>query len=113
MIIRTKLAAMDNNYNVGRKQARVQKGSNAGDDRYRLVFPKAKKQWIVKTIYVEKDYSWRKDLIDNVVFFLVHDEHENIQMSNKISSIPPNIATKQRPDKNEAIKNHISRGIMY
>ncbi len=69
MIIRTKLAAMDNNYNVGRKQARVQKGSNAGDDRYRLVFPKAKKQWIVKTIYVEKDYSWRKDLIDNVVFF--------------------------------------------
>jgi hypothetical protein len=112
MIARTKLAAMDNNYNVGRKQARVQQGLRAGEDRYRLVFPKAKKHWVVKAVYVEKDYSWRQDLIKNVLSFFCNDNNETVQIDSGLFAIPPNIASEQRPDKSEAIKNHVSRGII-
>ena len=46
MIAKTALAALDNNHNVGGQQATTQ----AGDLRYKVVYPKGKKDWVAKPI---------------------------------------------------------------
>ena len=43
MVARTQLAALDHNHNTGRNQATTATGE---EKRHKLVFPKAKKQWI-------------------------------------------------------------------
>ena len=50
MVARTQLAALNNNANTGRKQARIKEGEWAGEARYKLCFPKANKRWVVKPI---------------------------------------------------------------
>ena len=50
MVVRTQLAALDNNVNAERQQALVKSGEHAGQERYKACFPKAHKRWVVKPI---------------------------------------------------------------
>ena len=67
MVARTQLAALDNNANTGRNQARVQVGEHAGEARYKMCFPKAHKRWVVKPISEKKSYHDLSGMISEVI----------------------------------------------
>ena len=67
MVARTQFAALDNNANTGRSQALVQSGEHAGEARYKLCFPKANKESVVKPISEPKSYSFLTGLLTEVI----------------------------------------------
>ncbi|KAK3108750.1 hypothetical protein FSP39_014807 [Pinctada imbricata] len=67
MVARTQLAALDHNNGTERDQAVVQKGERAGELMYKQVFPKCSKRWVLKPIYVKKNFNFRKDLMSRTV----------------------------------------------
>ena len=107
MVARTQLAALDNNHNCSRKQAVVKHGSSQGSLRYNLVFPKVRKTWVVKPIMEEKDYKYLDVLMENVLKCM--RPRKNSKKKSKKIKKSKNIATKEKPDKETAIKEHISR----
>ena len=99
--MRSQLAALDHNYNLGRKQAKTQDGQL----RFNIAFTKRRKAWIVKKIYEEKDTEWIKELLQETVSARLGSDviqSRKPEMSRNIASIP-------RPDKEELIQRHISR----
>ena len=103
MIARTQLAALDNNHNCSRKQAVVKQGSSQGSLRYNLVFPKGRKTWVVKQIIEGKKYQYLDVLMEDVLQF------ERPKKKSKRAQKSKNIATKEKPDKETAIRAHISK----
>ena len=109
MRARTQLAAVYHNCNVGRQQAKTEKGQL----RYRLVYPKSKGQWVVKKVY--------DDPMNRVLLDLMETAHETKRSMQRGKNpecirdyevpqdIPKNIAQKPLPDKEKAIPSHISR----
>ena len=67
MVARTQLAALDNNANTGRKQARIKKGERAGEAPYKLCFPKANKRCVVKPISEKNSLQYLSGLLSEVV----------------------------------------------
>ena len=63
MIARTQPAALDHNNNVDRNQATTAHEQK----RYKVVFPKAKKQWIAKPIMEPKSYGYLNDMLAAVL----------------------------------------------
>ena len=63
MIIRTALAALNNNHNVGRQQATIQ----AGDLRYKVVYPNGRKDWVAQPITEVKSYDYIAAMLTKVV----------------------------------------------
>ncbi|XP_031755428.1 uncharacterized protein LOC108644833 isoform X2 [Xenopus tropicalis] len=111
MIARTALAALSHNRNVNRQQAVVKSGKKStlavGKKRFKIVFPKQKKQWVAKPIY--------EALLDEHLFEIMSDSikilngeitHEWLSMSKRM---PKNIATCERPAKSEVIEQYLSR----
>ena len=96
MIARTQLAALDN-------VAVVKHGSSQDSLWYNLVFPKVRKTWVVKPIMEEKDYKYLEVLMENILVF------KRLKKKSKTIKKSKNIATKEKPDKETAIKTHISR----
>ena len=117
MEARTCLAALDNNYSLGRQQ---KVNCKTGNLCYRLVFPKASAQWVVKALYEEKSYEWVKNLAETALQMceklqsnvekenLSHKNEDAIDVTQK-ESRKDNIATLPRPDKEEAVSRHLSR----
>ena len=109
MRTRTELACLHHNHNVGRQQAHTA----AGTPRYKLVFPKAKGEWVVKKVYKKTDMA--------ILIALMHDVHDvKVSLSHGeavecISNytvpkdIPKNIATKEAPKKKDAVAEHQTR----
>jgi len=56
MICRTQLAALDYSHNVDRQQAVLKKGKHRGELRYRSVYTKHVKQWVLKPVMESKQY---------------------------------------------------------
>ena len=55
MVARTQLAAMDHNFNLDRPHAETtNKDGQAGQTRYKVVFPKGRKEWVAKPIRKKK-----------------------------------------------------------
>ena len=106
MVARTQLAALDNNANTGRKQARNKEGERAGEARYKLCFTKANKQWVVKPISEKKSFQYLSGLLSEVV--------KRVELGNAVAPpmpvrLPKNIACKPTPIMADAIKQHRSR----
>ena len=106
MVARTQLAALDNNANTGRKQARIKEGERAGEARYKLCFPKANKRWVVKPINEKKSFQYLSGLLSEVV--------KRVELGNAVIPampvhLPKNIASKPAPIVADAIKQHRSR----
>ena len=106
MVARTQLAALDNNANTGRKQARIKEGERAGETRYKLCFPKANKRWVVKPINEKKSFQYLSGLLSEVV--------KRVELANAVIPampvhLPKNIASKPAPIVADAIKQHRSR----
>lgn len=101
MVARTKLAIMDNNFKVGREQAVTAQGTT----RYSLSFKKQSKDWIVRKIYEPTSQTFTNSLVERVLERRQNqtaDDRPHFQQ-------PPNIASKPRPLKEDAIQKHRSR----
>jgi ribonuclease HI len=109
MVARTQLAALDNNHNCSRKQAVVKKGSNVGSLRYNLVFPKMRKTWVVKPIKEAKQFDYITTLMENILRYKKSKKPKKSKKAKKSAKQAKNIVTKEKPDKETAIKAHISR----
>ena len=105
MVARTQLAALDNNANTGRSQAVIKSGERAGEARYKLCFPKAKR-WVVKPINEKKSYEFLSDLLSEVLS-CVEQGHAAAQPLHL--PLPRNIASEPAPTKSDAIRQHRSR----
>ena len=106
MVARTQLAALDNNANTDRKQARIKEGEREGEARYKLCFPKANKRWVVKPISEKKSFQYLSGLLSEVV--------KRVELGNAVAPpmpvrLPKNIASKPAPIMADAIKQHRSR----
>ena len=67
MVVRTQLAALDNNANAERPQALVPSGKHAGQKRYQACVPKAHKRWVVKPIRHTKSCQYLSALFAQVL----------------------------------------------
>lgn len=108
MVARTQLAAMDHNFNLDRSQAVTSnKDGHGGQERYKVVFPKGRKNWVAKPMKKKKSYKYVFDMLYNVV--KVKLEGRKVTGITVPDKIPKNIAPMPRPEKNGIIARHKSR----
>ena len=107
MIAQTQLAALDHNNNVDRSQATTAHEQK----RYKVVFPKAKKQWIAKPIMEPKSYGYLNDMLAAVLErrSTTHKSLKTKKAYPPQASIPPNIATCPRLPEETVKENYKSR----
>ncbi|XP_041443251.1 uncharacterized protein LOC121401647 [Xenopus laevis] len=111
MHARTMLAILSHNNNVNRPQAIVKCSKRTtqpiGEKRFRLVYPKHKKNWVTKPIY--------ENVTDEHLFDIMSDAAKilngNIvhRWESRSINLPKNIADKERPEKSTAIAERYSR----
>ena len=63
MKCRTQVAIIDNNWNAGSEVVTTE----AGEARFKCVYPKLQKKWVGKPIYEEKSYQFVQDLIRDTI----------------------------------------------
>ena len=63
MKARTMLAVLDNNFNVGRRQATTKDGSK----HWAVCWPKGTCTFVAKKVFQEKKYDFRTDLVNATV----------------------------------------------
>lgn len=102
MICRTQLAALDHNAGANLDQAKTK----AGNLRYNLVFPKQSARWTVIPIKDHKNKQYVYEMVQRVIQCC---NNNIILTESSIPSIPKNIASTPRPDKNDKIISHRSR----
>ena len=105
MIARTELAALDNNHNLGRQQATT----SIGMPRYRVAFPKGRKDWVAKPISEAKSYSYIANMMTRVVEVRLSEPQDLFASQISIPPLPDNIAPVPRPPKDDVIAEHKSR----
>eukprot|EP00079_Xenopus_tropicalis_P032068 XP_017945839.1 PREDICTED: uncharacterized protein LOC108645280 [Xenopus tropicalis] len=111
MYARTMLAALSHNKNVDRPQATVHCSKKSefpvGEKRFKIVFPKHKKEWVAKPIFEEISDVHLFDIISDagkiVKGELVH------RWESHAKGLPKNIASKERPEKSVVVAQHYSR----
>ncbi|XP_072047510.1 uncharacterized protein [Amphiura filiformis] len=115
MVVRTKLAAIDNNHNTGRAQARVKRKTKhsgpVGSLRFKIVNPKAKKKWIAKPIFEKKSYGYVYDMLAGVlVKKLLNKKGTSTDIFDPpADAMKENIASVANPGKEAVVEAHISR----
>lgn len=83
-----------------------------GNPRFKLVYPKQSKKWVARKIYEPTTQTFRTDLVERVLerrmdpTVKLKDPSSSVQQP---STIPANIAAIPRPDKDQAIEEHVSR----
>uniref|UniRef100_A0A803KFX0 THAP-type domain-containing protein n=1 Tax=Xenopus tropicalis TaxID=8364 RepID=A0A803KFX0_XENTR len=111
MIARTSLGALSHNRNVHRHQAVVKRATKTslafGEKRFKIVFPKMKKDWIAKPVYEDVIDEHLLDITSDSIKILTGEiGHDWVSISKQM---PQNIATTERPEKSEVIEKHMSR----
>lgn len=99
---RTQLAIIDHNANAGRAIATTE----AGEARYKCVFPKLQKQWVAKPIFENKSYQFVEDLMNDTI---LHKNGELNAPPLERPVLPQNIAATPRGNKEDIIAKHVSR----
>ena len=80
-----------------------------GTSRYLITFPKGRKSWVAKPILEDKDYTHLVHMMEDVVHTRMdRDKHELFDYDIP-DTIPRNIASVERPSKEQVIAQHISR----
>ncbi|KAF4530368.1 hypothetical protein B566_EDAN018171 [Ephemera danica] len=103
-MMRSTLAVLDHNYNVGRKVT----GS-------KVVWSKASKSYIVKNVYEKKSNQWRKDILNSVMSCLSNPEQFSESNSPAVQKlfqpyeIPANIAPVEKPVLEDLLRKKFSR----
>ena len=104
MVARSQLAVLDFNTGVGLEQARNKKG----EPRHKHQFSKITQSWVGKKIAVKKDKTPYRDHIMDEIRDL---QRKRVTYERPLANVtvPAHIATVEKPDKNETIKNLKSR----
>ena len=102
MITRSQLAIMDFNAGSNIEQATTKKGDKRGN----LSFSKATKNWSYKPIKGQKDRTYLHKMVNETVECAAKNKK---LPKPKIPKLPANIASVERPNKLEVMKNQISR----
>ena len=102
MIARSELAVLDHNAGTECRHAKTR------DDEYRhkLSFSKVTQNWVVKKIPEKKDKSYLQELMTKT---LEAREEKKAPKSITPGSVPQHLASKEKPDKAEAVKNKCTR----
>lgn len=106
MIARTQLAVLDFNSDSNRNQATRKDGTL----RYKQVFSRVTQNWVVKKIVEQKDTKYRDELMA-LMSNIISTDLETLPLP-CIPEIPQNIAPLEKPNKDEAIRNMITRFIV-
>lgn len=94
MYIRSILAILDHNNNIGREVV-------GGD----VQFSKATKQWRFKNKYKKKNYAWKSELLEKIINY----NPVVCKLPQVKFKVPKNIYKVQKPSLSEAKKKHLSR----
>ena len=89
-------------WNAGREVATTE----AGDSRFKCVYPKLQKKWVAKPMYEEKSYQFVDYLIRDTI--LLKQGAINVPPLQK-PVLPANIAPTPRGNKEDIIEQHMSR----
>ena len=112
MDARVKLAVLDHNANVNRKQAVVlkpRKGSGKkGDAQWKFQISKLSKEWVAKPMKEAKSFQFINCLVNEVVERKKGGESINTTVNNLQNRLmgPTNIAFTDRPDKSIILQKH-------
>ena len=103
MIARSQLAIMDFNEGNELENATIQ----AGEKSYNVCFSKITNSWSSKSIKGKKERSHLKNMVNETI---EHTSYSNKSLPiPKILNLPKNIAAVPKPDKQDIMKNQISR----
>ena len=80
-----------------------------GKARFKIVFPKGKKTWVAKPILEDKQYAHLTHMLDNIVQLRILGDRLDTVTYDKPHTLPHNIATADKPPKEEIIATHQSR----
>ena len=112
MDARVKLAVLDHNNNVGRKQAKIKvqrTGSGkVGENKWRFVSSKLSKEWVAKPIMDPKSYEFIDKIIEEIVERKVQGQDiktKSSELTNRLKS-PKNIAYTERPEISSILAKH-------
>lgn len=83
----------------------------SGDPRFNVVFPKQTKEWVARKIYIPTTQTFRQNLVVEV---LQRRLDPSVIFKDPTSQaphppLPPNIASKTKPDKEDVIEKHKTR----
>ena len=101
------LSALDNNSNVGREQVVVTSGPRKGEPRFNVACPKGRKGWIARPVYQRKSYDYVHGLMDDVRHLCMYGTTDEDDFLHR--DLPRNIASEEKPLKEELICQHRSR----
>ncbi len=105
---RVRLAILDHNNNVNKKQATLQK---TGEKRWRYVCSKLSKEWVPKAIMEKKSFAFVERIIEDVMKKKLEGEKVKVKaadMADRLIS-PKNIAYSKMPSKTEILQKHFER----
>lgn len=102
MVMRSQLAVLDFNQGSDLEQAKTK----TGEKKYNVGFSKITKTWSAKPIKTKKDTLYLKNMVKETIDCAASKPFHERPV---IPIIPKNIASAAKPDKNEIIKNQISR----
>ena len=98
MVARTQLT----NLGTGRSQAEA----SSGEKRFRYVYPKGMKDWVVRPVFEEKTKPHVTEMLCSVLEMRdTGEEPEQVQ----VPDLPKNIAPIPRPPKEDLLARHVSR----
>ena len=102
MVARTQLTALDHNSGTGRSQAEA----SSGEKRFRYVYPKGMKDWVVRPVFEEKTKPHVTEMLCSVLEMRdTGEEPEQVQ----VPDLSKNIAPIPRPPKEDLLARHVSR----
>ena len=95
--------------NIHRQQAVTKEGLQ----RFKLVFPKSQKDWVVKPMYEKKSYDYLEDMLEEVLYER-QESHSQAPLRKRKAAPQPeaiasNIARSEKPRKADIITRHRSR----
>jgi len=102
MIARTQLAVLDFNSGMDNQQAKTKDGTL----RYKQVFSRVTQSWVVKRVMTEKKREYLYQLLESTIEIGPDIDGSGLPI---IGDIPSNIATKEKPEKSDAIQNKRTR----
>ena len=102
MVARTQLTALDHNSGTSRSQA----DASSGEKRFRYVYPKGTKDWVVKPVFEEKIKPHIMEMLCSVLEMQdTGEQPEEVQ----VPDLPKNIAPIPHPPKEDFLARHVSR----
>lgn len=98
MMIRSMLAILDHNNNIGRKKVRES-----------VRYSKSQKKWVYVPVYQAKNNNWRKELVDNICTVVRGQVKLDEMLYIDNIELPQNIAPISKPTMEEAKSLYFSR----